>query len=223
MKIFYCMFFILAVAAAMALPAQAAPIAAGNGDGTSTYTGYGIVGSGWTVAPLPTQGSNVPVYLDPSAGPWFKNFGPPKGGYINGQIYSVVEQLQVVADPSGQVQPLPWTDYHEFISPLSAADWLWVEDATHVWGMSSNQAGLAASHVIDQTANYVDWTFTPAPGAAIDTSLTLTKYLQYIGFTGGTDTVLIGEYPTSVPEPSALALLAAGLTALLCYAWRKRK
>ncbi|MBU4273300.1 MAG: PEP-CTERM sorting domain-containing protein [Planctomycetes bacterium] len=28
---------------------------------------------------------------------------------------------------------------------------------------------------------------------------------------------------TTIPEPSALALLATGLVGLLCYAWRKRK
>ncbi len=28
---------------------------------------------------------------------------------------------------------------------------------------------------------------------------------------------------TTIPEPSTLALLAAGLAGLLCYAWRKRK
>ncbi len=28
---------------------------------------------------------------------------------------------------------------------------------------------------------------------------------------------------TGVPEPGTLALLAAGLAGLLCYAWRKRK
>jgi hypothetical protein len=35
---------------------------------------------------------------------------------------------------------------------------------------------------------------------------------------------ITGAYEaTSVPEPSTLALLAAGLAALLCYAWRKRR
>ncbi len=31
------------------------------------------------------------------------------------------------------------------------------------------------------------------------------------------------DYSTTVPEPSALALLATGLIGLLAYAWRKRK
>jgi hypothetical protein len=32
-----------------------------------------------------------------------------------------------------------------------------------------------------------------------------------------------GSYIGTVPEPGTLALLAAGLAALLCYAWRKRR
>jgi len=41
-----------------------------------------------------------------------------------------------------------------------------------------------------------------------------------------TDTQVANHYAVGsalAPEPSTLALLAAGLAGLLCYAWRKRR
>ena len=46
-----------------------------------------------------------------------------------------------------------------------------------------------------------------------------TYYIQ-LGGTTGSGTGLVG---TTVPEPSTLLLLAAGLIGLLCYAWRRRR
>ena len=49
-----------------------------------------------------------------------------------------------------------------------------------------------------------------------------------VGIYAGADFIQLdasggGVYTTAVPEPGTLALLAAGLIGLLCYAWRKRR
>ena len=43
------------------------------------------------------------------------------------------------------------------------------------------------------------------------------------GGTAPTASYIDGGVPAATPEPSTLALLATGLTALLAYAWRKRR
>ena len=54
-------------------------------------------------------------------------------------------------------------------------------------------------------------------GLKLGTGAMPSRYLDNVGFVTGTVPL------TPVPEPSTLALLAAGLAGLLAYAWRKRR
>ncbi len=98
---------------------------------------------------------------------------------------------------------------------------------------SSSSGGMAGLALADASGNIVAHATVPTSGTTWQ-QVTITPAAQYIGQTmtlvmidqnnGGwgwtnLDTVSI---PT-VPEPGTLALLAAGLVGLLCYAWRKRR
>jgi hypothetical protein len=80
--------------------------------------------------------------------------------------------------------------------------------------VSSTANNLGGSFV--QDANYHEFAGLLAPSGTIAIDYYFTGDCGYLNaFQLVSNTV--------VPEPSTLALLAAGLAALLCYAWRKRK
>jgi len=219
-------FTILGTLALLAAPAQAKPsppsetiIAAGPGNGGSQI-GYGFNGNGWTVTDN-TYGY-IKVYLDPSAGPWQKFLSAPDSGFAVGQIYTLNEVGLRVFAGTGLITPAPpWTDYHESIL---TPGWKWYEADT-AWTFTSNQPGLGATHLIDAAQLNTDWTFTPI--AAIDTSMTITKYVMYVGGSGANPNaaLVVGEYPTSQssPEPSTIILLVVGAISALGYGWCRRR
>ncbi len=206
----------------MACSSARADIAAGNGDGAGALSSFSYLdkAGGWNVEP--PEGGYFLIYLDPNAGPWRKTLGAPNGGFVVNQSYKLSELLQVATDPS--VPPLPsppWTDYHESIL---TPGWMWIEDQSDpslTWTFGTNQPGLVASHLIDAVGINADWTFAPA--AAIDTTMMITKYVQYVGGAGADPfaPLVVAQYPT-VPEPSTIVLLLVGAAAMLLYGWRRR-
>jgi hypothetical protein len=73
-----------------------------------------------------------------------------------------------------------------------------------------------------RTNGTTDWTFAgEKTGIANSIAAYDTLFIGgHGGYPGGIDSMLL---TTSVPEPSTLALLAAGLLSLAAYAWRKRR
>jgi hypothetical protein len=95
--------------------------------------------------------------------------------------------------------------------PYTAGQWQkWAVDYTV--GASSFTMTVGSNSVSVPVAN---------PGAFGSTYIAAANYMSYGTESIGVDSGLITAVPT--PEPSCLAMLAAGLVSLLAYAWRKRK
>jgi hypothetical protein len=208
------LFVAFVISLTLALPAQAQ----GPGNGASGGEGPGWVSehpfgsSGWFVEGA--GGEGIGIYYDPNAGPWHKNLGVPPGGFTVGGVYWILEKPKVAAFPASNPPGPPWTDWHETILSLG---FQWFADANHPWSFASDQAGLGATWTFG--AGLADFYFTPT--ANVGTTLTITKYVRYVGGGFPNQPLTIGEFPT-IPEPSTIVLLGVSAIGLLTYAWRRR-
>ncbi len=213
------LFVAVVLVLACALPVQA-QINAGNGPGGSITVPVDFGTTGWYYDSGPGGG----IYLDPNAGPLQKTLGlppvnaqNPNGQFIVGQSYTLWENLLIAPYPGSQPPGPAWTDFHETIT---TPGWQW--DTGNVWGCTSiNPLGVAGNPLISPNFLNVDWTFTPA--APVGCTLTLTKYLKFIGGAGSNPLVqpIISEYPT--PEPSTIVLLVVGAISAFGYGWYRRR
>lgn len=198
---------------------------------------FGMSQSGWSIVVGPLAGDSVQTDLSYNAtgynyvlpltevawaanGPyWLKNLrstGSVPGvnrpvlteGVAGHNTLTLVENIKV----GGTV---PWTDWHE----VFASDGLsWTSATIYYAGTTTEIAGLAV--VIsngggdDIHQDNLDFFFD---SLAVGTEITIVKTMRWEGLDVtmgseqlGSDTIVIREFPTVVPEPATLSLLAIG-------------
>lgn len=182
--------------ASIVLVAVPAALAQGVGNLGSLPTNFELGTGGWTV--IDPAGTPIPVSLDPNGPVWGKNFTGPQGQPFSYPALAPPIPVREVL----QVAPtLPWTDWHEdVIDP----DWVWLNPTVFV-----NSVQIFPTFVGVGT-NSLSMFFTPALN--VGDVVLISKSLAYNGLPGTTffGTLPIHEYPTGVPEPSSLGLLALG-------------
>jgi hypothetical protein len=169
-----------------------------------------------SVSPGPTvfignSASPIPVDLDLAGGPWNKSIGDPNQNVVGIATIDIVETLVNVGTEV-------WTDWHEFMlpPPVGLVPPVW----TSVVGLSvnGNPIGFTATGLGTGSLDLFNFSQHVLPGdifgihkkALVDGSIVANgAFLR------------IQEYPTTVPEPTCLALFAIG--ALMTAVMRRRR
>jgi hypothetical protein len=144
--------------------------------------------------------SPVPVVLNPVGPPWNKSIGDPNQNVVGIATIDIIETLV-------NAGTIPWTDWHEFMLPppvgLQPPKWTNVISLT----INGNPITYTATGLGTGSLDMFNFSQTVLPGdvfgihkqALVDGSITANgAFLR------------IQEYPTSVPEPTCVALLAMG-------------
>jgi hypothetical protein len=154
-----------------------------------------------------TAANPVPIDLDPVGPPWLKSVMDPQNIVQGPAILDLVETILNVGTE-------PWTDWHEVLlpPPVGVVPSTWA----NVVGLSinNNPIGFSAFGIGLQTLDLYGFSQPVLPGDVFQ----IHKQVQVFGsLTGvGGELLRILEYPTTVPEPSALVLVAAAALTFTC-------
>jgi len=181
------------------------------------------------------DGGPIPIYIDPSAPPWTKQFViPPNTTIIPGQTFSVWEEIQILPPPPTipGIPPLPLTDWHEHIhgsDPPTPFGWaagghLTVHDPLNPTGPPL----VEVPGEVDPSDPTGIWfgPFPPIPIPPNGLPVWIHKDIVYTGTVTLTASpnplyINIWEYPTT-PEPSTAVLAWLGGLALIGLKRRHR-
>jgi hypothetical protein len=142
----------------------------------------------------------IPIDLDPNGPPWLKSIMDPQNIVQGPAILDLVETILNVGTE-------PWTDWHEILlpPPVGVVPSTWA----NVVGLSinNNPIGFTATGLGTQILDLDNFSQPVLPGDVFQ----IHKQVQVFGsLTGvGGELLRILEYPTTVPEPSALLLAAS--------------
>jgi hypothetical protein len=156
-----------------------------------------------SVSPGPTvfignAANPVPVDLDPAGPPWNKSIGDPNQNVVGIATIDIIETLVNVGTES-------WTDWHEFMlpPPVGLAPPVW----TNVVGLTvnGNPISFTATGLGTGSLDLFNFSQPVLPGNIFG----IHKQAQVDGSIVSNGAFLrIQEYPTTVPEPTSLALFA---------------
>jgi hypothetical protein len=155
------------------------------------------------VSPGPTvfignSAGPIPVDLDPTGPAWNKSIGDPNQNVVGIATIDIVETLINVGTE-------PWTDWHEIMLPppvgLVPPVWTSVVSLT----VNGNPIGYTATGIGTGTLDLFNFSQPVLPGEIFGIHK---KALVDGSIVANGAFLRIQEYPTTVPEPTCLALLA---------------
>jgi hypothetical protein len=153
----------------------------------------------------------VPIDLDPNGMPWFKNVGDPQ---FNAPGPGIVDMFETIVNVGNE----PWTDWHELLLPAPSGlpPHFWTNVVTLT--VNGNPIGFTATGLNSQALDLFNFTQPVLPGDVFG----IHKQLHTSGTAGVSGAFLrIQEYPTGVPEPGTLALVAVSSSAMLMVRRRR--
>jgi hypothetical protein len=173
---------------------------AANAQGVSTPTATIHTVTPGPVVNIGTPTGPIPVDLDINGGPWTKSIGDPNNVVSGVQTLDIIETLVNAGTET-------WTDWHEIMlsPPVGVVQPVW----TNVVSLHVNNTAISytATGINSTTLDLFNFSQPVLPGDIFTIhkqTLVASSILQNGSF------LRIQEYPTTVPEPTALALVAIG-------------
>jgi hypothetical protein len=213
--------------------ANISPMLSNGSVGGSTFWGIDSAGDAAGRAPTTasgTGGDDLVLYI--AATNSVVDFGSPNTGGIDCGIYRSGNNIYVTGEEFNPTQDAVWT--YNTLTSTYTVNGLGVLGQAYGINGSLTEVGLngvvynATTPGATQTLIYQN---SVVPGITTSGWANSSYYLRGINdagaiagygtYNGSTTALLLTPVPT--PEPSSLALAAAGVFGLLAYAWRKRK